>query len=127
MTTVDFVHTAEVAEEVNKLSPPIENPPSVEDIAAHDYQKLLPEFYTAIDDLSNRQLKKVIQAVMEYPLERIDFQWSYEKEKKAFILGTKILDCRFVLIRAVLEMKQEEIKQLLNSETKKETVVVDQT
>lgn len=104
--------------------------PSMEDYAAHEYQKLLPRFYEAIDDLSNKQLKKVTHALMEYPLERIDFQWSYEKEKQAFIIGTKIMDCRFVIIKAALDMKQDEIRELLKKQAeqpREETVIVDQT
>lgn len=103
--------------------------PSLEDYAAHEYQKLLPQFYEAIDDLSNKQLKKVSQAIMEYPLEKVDFRWSYEKEKKAFIIGTKIMDCRFVIMKAVLDMKKEEIQEMLKTEpkTEGETVIVDQT
>jgi hypothetical protein len=120
------------AEELPTLEPKaqqLETTGSQEDQAAYAYQKLLPLFYEEIEELSNKQLKKVVGAMMEYPLERIDFQWSYEKEKKAFIIGTKIMDCRFVIMKAVLDMKQEEIREMLKpkEDLPAPTVIVDQT
>lgn len=101
---------------------------SIEDWSAGEYQRLLPQFLKKIEELNNRSLKKVTQALMEFPLERIDFQWSYDKEKEAFIIGTKIMDARFVIIKAALDLKQEEIRELLKpAEAQTETVIQDQT
>lgn len=93
--------------------------PTQVDYAAQAYQKLLPMFYDSIEELSNRQLKKVIGAIMEYPLNKSldDFRWSYDKEKKSFDLANKIMDCRFVIIKAILDMSKEQIKEALE-ETK---------
>lgn len=87
--------------------------PSVEDMAAFDYQRLIPEFYKKIEELNNRSLKKVVAALVEYPLERSQFKWSYYQEREAFNLGMKLFDCKFVIMRAVLDLKQDEIKKLM--------------
>lgn len=88
--------------------------PSVEDMAAYDYQNLIPQFKEKLDELNTRSLIKVINALVEYPLAAQQFRWSYQHEKEAFNMGMKIFDCKFVIMRAVLEMKKEEINKLLN-------------
>jgi hypothetical protein len=100
---------------------------ALEDWCAGEYQRLLPLYRKKIDELNNRSLKKVSQALMEYPLERIEFQWSYPEEKEAFIIGTKLMDARFVIIKAALDLKQDEIRELLKPTKQEETVIVDKT
>jgi hypothetical protein len=96
---------------------PKEGQPSLEDMAAHEYRTLLPSFRTQIDHLSGKQAKKVLVALMEYPLEKIDFDWNYKESQRAFITGATIMDCRFVLMKALVEMSMEEKKAILD-ETK---------
>jgi len=96
--------------------------PSVEDMAAYDYQRLIPEFYKTIEELNNRSLKKVVAALIEYPLEGTQFRWSYPAEKEAFNIGMRIFDAKYVIMKAVFEMKKEEINRLLLETSKAEDV-----
>jgi hypothetical protein len=108
------VETTPVVEETPfHEAPPAEtHGASVEDLAAHDYQTLIPEFYKKIEELSNRSLKRVVTALVEYPLQSKNFQWSYAKERECFNIGMKLFDCKFVLMRAVFDMSKEDIKKL---------------
>ena len=83
-----------------------ENKPSVEDMAAHDYQKLIPVFLDKISFLSKKQLNRVIKAVVEYPLENNRPEFSFEAEKQAFFIAMNIFDCKFVLMKHVYETLQ---------------------
>lgn len=87
--------------------------PSVEDLAAHDYQMLLPQFYEKIEELSNRQLKRVVVALMEHPFEDHRKTFSYAQEHELFVMGAKINDCKFVMMKAVMDMNKDEIQKLL--------------
>lgn len=104
--------------------------PAIEDIAANDYMKTLPKFLKKMEELNNRSLKKVVAALFLHPFEKGEINWSYVKEYELFKLGIKINDCRFVLMKTVMDMKKEEIEALLKEteekpslpqETKEET------
>lgn len=105
-TQVDPVETAAV-------EPPAEPERAIEDVAAHDFQILLPMWRTKIEELSNRQLKRVVTALMEYPFERNEFKFPYPQEKELFKLGMQVMDCRYVLMKAALAMRQDQIKTLM--------------
>ena len=98
--------------------------PTVEDLAAHDYKNLIPEFYKKLSALtSNRQLTRVMAALVEYPLENGSPRFSYSQEREAFNVGMKIFDCKYILMKAVFEMKKDEIQTMLKDmeeSTKKE-------
>jgi hypothetical protein len=91
--------------------------PSVEDLAAHDYMKSIPEYKEALKFLSKKQHARVALALMEYPLNKIEFKMGTE-ETKVFMLGIKIMDCRFVIIKAAMDMKKEEIQEMMKTENK---------
>jgi len=61
--------------------------PSVEDMAAHDYQSLIPVFYKYVDFMSKKQLRNLMKALVEYPLERDQPKLAFEDERKAFYFG----------------------------------------
>lgn len=97
------------AEEVAKSSEP---PPAVEDLAAHDYKMALPDFFEQLDKFSGSKLKRVFGAIVEYPFEVQQVTFSYPEEKELFELAMKIFDCKFVMMKAALAMKQTEIEEL---------------
>ena len=86
--------------------------PSVEDMAAHDYEILVPKFKAKIEELSNRQLKNVVTALIEYPLASDKPQFSYPQEAELFYLGIQINDVKFVMMKAIMDMKKEDIQKL---------------
>jgi hypothetical protein len=86
--------------------------PTAEDLATHDFQTLLPKFYDKLEELSNRQLKRVVYAMMEYPLSPKGMHFSYPKEAELFELGMKLQDCKYVIMQAVFALKEDEVKAL---------------
>ena len=100
--------------------------PSPEDFATRDYMILFPRFLEEIEELSNRQLKKVVSAIIEYPFNGRIENWSYEKEQKAFLTGVKLMDAKYTIFNAVKALKKEEIEKILEEtkpEPKKEVIV----
>ena len=93
---------------------PVEAPkPAIEDIAAHDYMTLIPQFDLKLEEMSNRQLKKVVSVLMKYPFSSTEIpKWSYLQEQELFNIGMKINDCKFVLMKTVFDMKKEHIEEL---------------
>lgn len=81
--------------------------PSVEDKAAFDYQQLLPQFKAATKDVPRKQLLKVITSLMEYPLESNSLHFSYPAEQKLFYIGMQIMDCKAILMNAVMKLTQD--------------------
>jgi hypothetical protein len=91
-----------------------------EDMAAHDYKRLMPKFWDKVEPMSRRQQQRVFRALMEYPLETNFPRFSYNEEKEAFYIGLTIFDCKFVLMKAVMELaaskeKMEEFKKDLEA------------
>lgn len=91
-----------------------------EDMAAHDFQFLLPKFWEAIEGLSMRAQGRVFRALMEYPLAEKFPSLPFENEKKAFYTGLQILDCKFILQNAVLALtkNKEKLDQFVGELTK---------
>jgi hypothetical protein len=109
--------TIEVPNEANATpsgeAAPAAPQPSLEDYAAHEYRSLLPKFKDQINKLSGMQAKKIVVALMEYPLEKIDFEWAYPEAQRAFVTGATIMDCRFVLMKAVIELTADQKRDIL--------------
>jgi len=112
-TNIEVTPATDGATMGGESSPPPS--PSPEDMAAHDYQMLLPKFKEACDPLSRRQMQRVVDALMEYPLENQNPRFSYTEERNAFNTGMQLLDCKLVLTNYVLALtknkeKMEEFK-----------------
>lgn len=86
--------------------------PSAEDYAARDWQYLLPKFMLKIEELSNRQLKRVVTALVEFPLQASEVHFSYPQEKELFNLGMQLFDCKMVLMKAIMDLKKDDIVKL---------------
>jgi hypothetical protein len=114
-----MVMTDREPQEKEAEAPPAPTAPAPEDIAAHDYMKLLPMWEKKIEELSNRQLKNVATGLMRYPFVGEIPSFSYPQESQLFLLGLKILDCKFVLMKAALDLKESEINTLMNEQTAK--------
>lgn len=97
-----------------------EKKPAAEDLATHDFMTALPIFKKKAPNLSRRQLARVIEALIEYPLNDQPFRFSYPEEVELFKLGMVLLDSKFVLIKAGLELSKEEQEKLAKEGTKNE-------
>lgn len=115
-----------VSAETNPNEAPKEEPtivgdePSLADYATRAYRDLIPKFKGEIDKLSGVQCKRVLIALMEFPFEKQKFDWPYEQAEKIFNMGIDIMDCRFVLTRAAIELTLEQKKAILEEAKKAE-------
>lgn len=117
----------------NELSPASEQAsPSMLDKAAHDYKLLIPKFYECIEFFSKKQLHRMIEALIEYPLEMEYPKFTYENENKAFYLAMHIFDCKNLMLQEVLKLTknkeklaqfQEELDKLTKERQEKTNVV----
>lgn len=104
----------EVTDGVANEVAPTSNEPSVEDLATHDYMDLLPFFKEKLEEFPGSALKRVMLALIEYPLERDQVHFPYQEDTELFNLASKLMDCKFVIMRAVLDLKKEQIQAMLN-------------
>lgn len=95
------------------------------EVAAQLYTLYLPRFLGIIDTLSNKQLKRLIKALIETPLMEEQPKFSTQDEKTAFAIGDELLQAKMALVISALfgdvAMKQLEASQTTNEETKEET------
>lgn len=103
---------------------------SPEDMAAHDYKNLQPKFWALIEPMSRRQQQRVFKALIEYPLEDNFPTFSYPEEKDAFYIGINIFDCKFIMLRHVMELTQnkeamEEFKKDLETLNKPQVEITE--
>lgn len=67
-----------------------------------------PRFCSLVDQLSNRQLKRLTKSLVEYPLGKT-YAHNDKVEAEAFHLGKNLLDAKMVLIYDTYSSRQEEI------------------
>lgn len=92
----------------------VQDEPSLADYAARAYQQLIPKFKGELDKLSGVQSKAILIALMEFPFEKSDHVWPYKQAEEIFKMGIDIMDCRFVLTRAAIELTFEQKKAILS-------------
>lgn len=83
-----------------------------EDVAAESFQKNLPVFKNYASGLSNKALRRVLNALVEFPLQEGKLKFGDAKEQQAFTIGLHLIDCKITMISAV-------VKEELTSEEKK--------
>lgn len=89
--------------------------PSFEDQAANTYHNLIPIWRRLSDSLSKKALIRVVDAVMEWPLQDKAPKFVDGKEMEAFKIGCTILDCKTIMISSVFEEKMRKEKADPNS------------
>ena len=94
------------------------------EVAAQLYTLYLPRFLGIVDTLSNKQLKKLIKALIETPLMEEQPKFSTQDEKTAFAIGDELLQAKMALVISALfgdvAMKQLEASQEIQTKEKKE-------
>lgn len=94
--------TAEVVVEAPTPALDPANPPegmSPADTAANMYYLMKPRFDLMMSHLSGRGVKRVVDRILQYPLEK-NFSWSDMKEKETYLLGCSLQDCMFSMMMA---------------------------
>lgn len=115
--------TAELIEELPQQSQSVSNNP--EEIAATMFTLYLPRFQAAVDRLSNKALRRVLKALIEYPLVDEEYQFSSELEKDTFFVAERLILAKMMMIQHTLMNNTEFLQSAeqtdsLETETKVE-------
>lgn len=94
-----------VEEEQKRLNAAAERDPA--EVATMLLGVYTPRFKGLVSKLSNRQLKRLVSSLVEYPLE--EYQHNDKIEKEAFYIGCGLLDAKFALIQHTYNENREKI------------------
>lgn len=72
-----------------------------EDMAAHIYGMFLPHYLTAVSRLSLKEARRVLDGLIEYPLNVDKVDCKTEDGKNAFALGMRLLEAKNIMIASV--------------------------
>lgn len=97
-----------------------ETPP--EEVAAAMFNLYLPRFQAMVDKLSNKSLKRVLKALIEYPLVEEDFKFSGELEKETFLVAENLILAKVMMINHTLMEQQIDLQNEEQSDTVKTEV-----
>ncbi len=81
-------------DEANKKAE--DRPP--EEIASMMFAMYLPRFFTQVDTLSNKDLRRLVKALVETPLNDEPYKFHSPAAKEAFNIGVSLLDSKYVMI-----------------------------
>lgn len=65
------------------------------------WEHTLPRFKASVDRLSGKSLKRVLKAVVESPLNQTEIKFQSNEEREAFLLGSRLQDCKNVMMNLV--------------------------
>lgn len=116
----------ELEQELNKQEQMVLDPKQIngpEDLFAQYFHMYKPMFNNYLNALSQKQLRRLIRALIEYPLNETEFHHSKEEEKNALLIGEKLLHAKQMMIMHTLSehyKKQEEEEQKAKDNLKQE-------
>lgn len=88
-----------------------------EDVAAHFFQMFYPHYKQYLSTLSNKDLRRVAEHVVQFPLEDSNPSFHSQNAKNAFELGLRLNDCKMIM-RNVIEMERMVAAQQATDEQK---------
>lgn len=92
-------HEQQALDAVNKMAPA--------DIAASFFQQFYPLFKMRLAALSNKDARRVIDALVQWPLEDSNPKFNSDTAKEVFGLGIRLIDAKTIM-RDTVEMEQIE-------------------
>lgn len=98
-----------------------------EEVASAMFNLYLPRFQLMVSKLSNKSLKRVLKALIEYPLVEEDFKFS-EMEKETFLIAENLIIAKVMMINHTLMQHEADLqtqKQSASLET--ETLMENET
>lgn len=109
-SSVEKVHNPDEIEKqlVQQEQERLNKEPDQEELACMMLKLYTPRFNALIDQLSNRQLRRVIKSLVEFPLGR-DYQHNDPKEKECFAIGQGLQDAKMVLVLKTYDDNKEKI------------------
>lgn len=107
-------------EQINQTPP--------EEVASAMFNLYLPRFQQMVDKLSNKSLRRVLKALIEYPLVDEDFKFSGELEKETFLVAENLILAKVMMINHTLleqeaSLQNKEVNDNVVEETNKENEV----
>lgn len=92
-----------------------------EDVAAHFWQMYFPIYRQLLQGLSNKDVRRVAEHILQWPLEESHPNFTDKQAIQAFQLGIRLFDCKMIMKSAVEieRIKEAEIMRL-NKETVKQ-------
>lgn len=94
-------------------SVPTSSPHSPEDVAATMFHTFLPRLKHTVLKLSNKQLRRILIAVVESPLHDQPLELKTKEEKLAFYDALQLIEAKYIMVAATYAEK-------LDQESKKE-------
>lgn len=119
----------ELAEEIGKTAQ--ENPEELKienqapdqqiEFVARFFHMYLPVFKQKLSKLNKKGLQRVIERLVEWPLNEKELKWPFKEEKDAFLIGDRLLESKYAMFRYVIN------DEMQKAEPKKEEPKLDMT
>lgn len=90
----------QLEQEMIKQAQGSQTPP--EEVASAMFNLYLPRFQMMVDKLSNKSLKRVLRALIEYPLVEEDTKFSSDLEKETFLVAENLILAKIMMINHTL-------------------------
>jgi hypothetical protein len=90
--------------------------PPPEEVAATMFNLYLPRFQMQVGKLSNKSLRRVLKALVEYPLVEEEYKLS-EQEKDAFLVAENLILAKVMMINHTLMEHEESLHNQSHSGT----------
>jgi len=71
--------------------------------AAKIFTMFLPQFRMLVRSMSNRQLRRLVMALIEVPLQKKDYKHPTKEEQAAFMVGDRLLQAKWAMMLQTLE------------------------
>jgi len=97
---MDGNEAVQLEQEMIKQEQLAQTPP--EEVAASMFNLYLPRFQMMVDKLSNKSLKRVLRALIEYPLVEEDTKFSSDLEKETFLVAENLILAKIMMINHTL-------------------------
>jgi hypothetical protein len=109
---MDGNEAAQLEQEMIKRAESNQTPP--QEVAAAMFNLYLPRFQMMVDKLSNKSLRRVLKALIEYPLVEEDFKFSGELEKETFLIAENLILAKVMMINHTLMEQQIDLQSEKN-------------
>ena len=109
---MDGNEAAQIEQEMIKRAEENQTPP--QEVAAAMFNLYLPRFQMMVDKLSNKSLRRVLKALIEYPLVEEDFKFSGELEKETFLIAENLILAKVMMINHTLMEHQIDLQSEKN-------------
>lgn len=131
MSTPDNPTVSEASEERLLEAPPAEAPITQqeleqiatrppEEVAYEVFHKTRPQFNHFVSKLGANALRRLVNKLIEYPLNEKPYNAATKEEKAAFYLGFRLLEAKFAAYFTEMGKEANQIAQQQEQETKPE-------